>query len=86
MIGRYLLILLAVTMVSSLCVFFLYVPILPAMGIAAVLMAMVVMFGLGMHVGQDPAVAAAHTSLRDWWAGASVRMRNGFRSLQNAAR
>lgn len=48
---RYLLILLAVLLVASVGVFFLYVPILPTMAAVVVLIGLVAMFSLGFHVG-----------------------------------
>ena len=53
---RYLLILLAVLLVVSIGVFFLYVPILPAMAAVIVLIGLVAMFSLGFHLGHNTAV------------------------------
>lgn len=50
---RYLLILLAVLLVASIGVFFLYVPILPTIGAVVVLIGVVAMFSLGYHIGQN---------------------------------
>jgi hypothetical protein len=56
---RYLLILLAVLLVVMVGVFFLYVPILPAIASVAVLFGLIAMFSLGYHVGQSsPGVSA----------------------------
>jgi hypothetical protein len=52
MIERYSLILVAVLMACSIGVFFLFVPILPAIGIAAVVIGLGAMFGLGYYVGR----------------------------------
>jgi len=72
---RYLLILLAVLLVASVGVFFLYVPILPTMAAVVVLIGMVAIFSLGVHVGQTrnaesdqskgPEIPAAHVPISD---------------------
>lgn len=54
MLERYLLILLAVLLAGSIGAFFLYVAILPMIGIVAVLLAMAAIFGLGFYVGRNP--------------------------------
>ena len=60
---RYLLILLAVLLAASIGAFFLFVAILPVIGVAAVLTGLIAMFWLGYHVAQNPAVAAGRQLL-----------------------
>jgi uncharacterized protein YqgC (DUF456 family) len=55
---RYLLILLAVLLVVMVGVFFLYVPILPAIASIVVLLGLIAMFSLGYHVGQNSPVVS----------------------------
>ena len=52
MTERYLLILLAGLLLGSMGVFLIFVALLPAMGVAVVLLGLAAMFGLGVHVGQ----------------------------------
>ena len=60
MLERYLLIMLALVMVGSIGAFFLFVAILPVVGIAAVLTGLAAMFGLGYYVGHNPG------GVREW--------------------
>jgi hypothetical protein len=50
--------LLAVLLAGSIGVFFLFVPILPVIGVAAVVIGLMAMFWLGFRVGQNPAAVA----------------------------
>ena len=54
MIERFLLITLAVIFAGSIGAFFLFVAILPVVGVAAVLTGLVAMFGLGYFTGHTP--------------------------------
>jgi hypothetical protein len=54
MIERYLLILLAVILTGSVGAFFLYVAILPVIAVAAVLIGLAAMFGLGFYSARNP--------------------------------
>ena len=54
MTERYLLITLAVILFGSIGAFFLYVPILPTIGVAVMLVGLVAMFWLGFELGKDP--------------------------------
>lgn len=49
--GRYLTILIAVIWMAATGAFFLYVPLLPVMGVALLAVGLVLMFVLGVHVG-----------------------------------
>jgi hypothetical protein len=62
MLERYLLIMLAVILVGSIGAFFLFVAILPVVGIAAVLTGLATMFGLGFYVGHNPGAMRMTTS------------------------
>ncbi len=54
MLERYLLIMLALIFAGSIGAFFLFVAILPVVGVAAVLTGLIAMFGLGFFAGRAP--------------------------------
>ena len=51
---RYLLLLLAVMLIGSICAFFLYVPILPLAVAVLMVVALIAMFSLGFYTGKNP--------------------------------
>jgi hypothetical protein len=70
MIERYLLIMLAVIFTGSIGAFFLFVAILPVVGVASVLTGLAAMFALGYYVGHNPGaitelLSQAHTGRAD---------------------
>ena len=66
MMERYLLILLAVLLAGSIGAFFLFVAILPVIGVSAVVLGLIAMFWLGFHVGRNPALEAGRHLTSAW--------------------
>ena len=66
---RYLLVFLAALLAGSIGAFFLYVPILPIIGVATTLIGLVAMFLLGFHAGHQQTALATqrYTGRTSFW-------------------